>query len=92
MIKLKRLIGEIKNQRYTLALQFPNGEIAIANENEKIHGQIYDRLLKQNHPNLLRRDDPDVEAGWVDENGKFLTREEMSKILGYNADSFGKVF
>lgn len=88
MIKLKSLLKE-EFQPSRPALRLPDGEIIIALSNERTHAQIYMRLLKNNHPNVISKSDPDVESGWVDKNNKFLTRDELSMLLGYNADTFG---
>ena len=89
MLKLKHLLWE---HFYRPALKLPDGEVIEALPNERAHFQIYDRLVKSNHPNVLRRDDPDVEDGFVDDQGNYLSRDELSKILGHTADTFAKVF
>lgn len=75
---------------YKIALKFPNGDVKIAQDGETSHEQIYNRLLKQGYNNLISRHDPDVEDGWVDSEGVFISRDDASKQLGYKADTFSK--
>jgi hypothetical protein len=78
------------DSNYKPALRFPNGEIEVALPNERTHIQIYLRLLKSNHSNLISINDPDVENGWALDKKTFITQNEMSKKLGYKADTFAK--
>lgn len=75
--------------RLRAAVKFPNGEIAIAHENDFTHNDIFDRLWKEKHRNLVSPRDPEVEPGWANSKGLFFDREMVLKATGEN-DTWGR--
>lgn len=71
----------LQEKKMTAALRLPNGKVLVAQGDERIHAQIYSRAAKMGFL--------EVEAGFVDETGKFYTRDEVSAILGKRADTHG---
>jgi len=79
-----------RNPGWKVALRLPSGEVVTATSEERTHASLIERLIRTGHPDVVGRWDPEIEDGFVDSTGRFLTREEASQAVGHHADSYGR--
>ncbi len=87
--------GDALNTGFKVAMRLADGRVFIAKEGEATHGQMYARLRDEGvidqEKSLEARYNLDVEPGFTDPSGKFLTRDEAYEASNiYGSEDLGE--
>jgi len=73
-----------KKTEYVAAMKLPDGTVVVANPDERIHAEVYDRICRETGS------EPACERGWVGLDGKYISADALDKKSRTETDTFGK--